>query len=55
MDPQFINEIARLLNLPPLVILYLTWLGHAHFKKNKQLDTAFNKIRALESRMPKTP
>lgn len=51
MDYQIVTEIAKLLNLPPVIIAYLVWLGVAHFKKAKQLDIAFTKIRALQKRL----
>lgn len=53
MNGQAVEEIAKLLNLPPLVILYLVWVGREIWKRNKQLDVAFGKIRALEARLRK--
>lgn len=50
MNFELAQEIARLLNLPPLVVMYLGWLGWQCFKRSRQLDIAFNKIRALESK-----
>lgn len=48
MESQLVAELAHTLNLPPLVIIYLLWLGAMHFKRSKQLDIAFDKIRAIE-------
>ncbi len=55
MEFELAKEVARLLNLPPVVVVYLAWLGWMCFKRSRQLDIAFNKIRALENCNGKKP
>lgn len=56
-DWKLVEELARIFNLPPILVLYLIWLGVDNFKckktLKKQLDAAFTKIRALETKTSK--
>lgn len=51
MELQFIAEIARVFNLPPLIVGYLVALGWFHYKRAKDLDIAFQKIRDIERQL----
>lgn len=59
MDWKLVDELAKVLNLPPLVVAYLVWLGVENFRERrrrrrravadkKQFDAAFKKVRALQ-------